>query len=161
MWSRWSISVRYRSCSSVRSPTVAPGCRPRVALRRHRLGGTDAGDPLRPPGPRRLDDEVAGPDDPLQDPLMEPDVVDPVERDLHRRLRDPALPVDDPLVRHDEVRRDPSDEPPQRIDHEQHDPGPEDDPAEDALPTSTAVDAREAKRLRADDEDRHRDRPDH
>ena len=44
--------------------------------------------------PRGLDVEVAGADDAVDDPLVEVDVVDPLERDLHALLRQHAGAVD-------------------------------------------------------------------
>src|ERR687898_1439693 len=41
---------------------------------------------------RGLHYERPGPDDPVDDPLLEPDVVDRFERHLHRILRDEAPP---------------------------------------------------------------------
>src|SRR4051812_15910717 len=71
---------------------------------------------------RRLEREVAGADHPLEHPLVEPDVLQTVERDLHGRLGDQALAVDDALVRDDEVRGRPPDQRPQAVGDENERP---------------------------------------
>src|SRR4051812_32772613 len=54
-----------------------------------------------------LDDEVAGADDPLEDRLVEADVVHPLEWDLLAVLGDDAGAVDEAVGGDDEVRRPP------------------------------------------------------
>src|SRR5436190_19449500 len=54
----------------------------------HELGVADVGEDLLPARARRLDHEVARADDALEHPLVEPHVVDRLERDLHRALGD-------------------------------------------------------------------------
>ena len=53
---------------------------------------------------RRLDVEVAGADDAVDDALVEVDVVDALERDLDAPLREHAGAVDDAPAGDDEVR---------------------------------------------------------
>ena len=74
------------------------------------LGVADVAEHLAPELARRADDQVAGADHAFEHALVEADVVDRLERDLHRALGDPALAVDDPVRGHDEVRRRPRDE---------------------------------------------------
>src|SRR5260370_39800917 len=51
--------------------------------------------------PRGLHLEVTGADDPLPDALMEVDVADPIERDLHAVAGEDPGPAREPLVGHD------------------------------------------------------------
>ena len=86
------------------------------------LGVADVAEHLTPELARRADDEVPGADQPLEHALVEPHVVDRLQRDLHRALGDPALAVDDAVGRHDEVRRRPRDELPDGERDQEEDP---------------------------------------
>src|SRR6476646_1322061 len=64
---------------------------------------------LLPALPCRFDDEVTRPDEPVEEALVVGDVVDALERDLTARLAQHAGPENEPVIRHHDVRRGPSD----------------------------------------------------
>ena len=87
------------------------------------LGGTPhRGETLLPVLPARLDDQVAGAEQPLDDALAEVHGVDPFEGDLDATLGDDAGAEDQPVGRDHEVCRRPlqvpHDEPDHRADEE-------------------------------------------
>ncbi len=91
------------------------------------LGVADVAERRGPVVAGRTDVDVAGPDDAFEHPLLEPDVVDLLQRDLDRALRDPALTLDHPVARDHEVGGEPAHQLAQGIDderyhhHRQHD----------------------------------------
>src|SRR5436309_6362199 len=109
-----------------------------------------------------LDDEVARPDHALEDPLVEPHVVQGLERDLHRGLRDPALAVDHAIRGHDEVGGEVSNGVADRPDDEYDDAGHDDRPEQDVVAGVGEAGQREGPRHgdqdRDDDRARQRDR---
>ena len=71
---------------------------------------------------RRPDVDVAGSDHALHHALLEPDVVDLLQRDLDRALRDESFPLDHAVARDHEVGGEPGHEPADRIgdEHDHH-----------------------------------------
>ena len=94
----------------------------------HVLGVADVLERVRAGGAGRLDQQGAGPHDAVEDALLEPHVVDLLERDLHRPLRDESLAADHAVGRDHEDRRPPGHE--LRHDEPQHqrEPGRPHDP---------------------------------
>ncbi len=139
----WPLSRRAASCSicsGMLAPAPAAACWGRPA---GRLPGVDFHLPvdllLHPVGmahvlevrlalpARRLDVEIAGADHPLEDPLVEVDVVDPLERDLDTVLGEHAGAEDHAVVGHHEVGvlpLDVLDREPHRPDDREDRPGP-------------------------------------
>ncbi len=103
-----------------------------VDLVLHTVGMTDEVEVRLTVTPRGLDVEVAGADDAVDDPLVEVDVVDPLERDLDTVLGDHAGAVDHATTGDDEVRHPPL-EVLQREPHRPQDQYEADDPVRDVL----------------------------
>ena len=121
-------------CATGRRDTVGVACPLLVLLSLdvdHLLHGLRLADrpELLPTGLRGgLDHQGPGSDHAIQHRLLEPNVVDRLERDVHRASRHPAFPMDDAIGRHHEVRRHPPHQPPYGIgDQDDREPG-QDDP---------------------------------
>ena len=91
---------------------------------------------------RGLHDERPGADDPLEHALREPHVVDRLERDLHRVLRDQALAMDQPIARHHEVGRQPPGQPAHRVRDQQRSPSAPGSPSSPIRRTSRSARSR-------------------
>ncbi len=87
-------------------------------------------------GSRRLDEQVTGAEHPLDDPLVECDVVDDLQRDLLPVLGDQARPVDHALVCDDVSGRPP----PGELGYHDDEPGHQEGGDHPALPGEREVD---------------------
>src|ERR687897_3278275 len=94
-----------------------------VDLVLHGGGLAHVGEPMATNLTRRLDHQVAGADEALEQRLPEEHRVHPIERDLDAVLRQHAVPVDEPVGGNDEVGGDPARvaprEPTEEAEHEE------------------------------------------
>src|SRR6266545_304102 len=122
------------------------------------FGLADVLEHLAAPLARGFDDEVTRPDHPLEDALLESHVVHGLERDLHRRLRDPTLAVDHPVRGHDEVGGEEPNGVAHRPEDEPDDAGHDDRPEQDVVAGFRKPREREAPRHGDQDRDEDRSR---